>query len=288
MDMEIQFKKAERAQSKLRLAFTGVSFGGKTYTSLLVAKGLGGKVAVIDTENGSASLYSDIHDFDVFNLIAPYEPLKYVEAIKAAQEAGYDTLIIDSFSHAWNAEGGMLDSVDKLNANVANSGWRKMTPMQNRLMDTIQQSGMDVIVTMRDKTEYSYEKNDKGKIEPRKIGLAPIQRGDIEYEFSVVIDLNRDHMATVMKDRTRLFPADVPFSVKDDCAVNIGRQLREWLKTGKAWVPQCFRCREKFGTATDAVPEGKKESGYELCQPCLEAWKSANKPVEGQTNQEKV
>ncbi|MCK9598614.1 MAG: ATP-binding protein [Sphaerochaeta sp.] len=278
--MAIQFRKAERSKTKLRLALTAVSYGGKTLSSLLIAKGMGGRTAVIDTENGSASLYAD-HElldgwkYEVLELCVPYSPSRYVEVIKAAEQAGYDNIIIDSLSHAWSGDGGILAKVDQHNKKVANSGWREMTPEQNRLLEAITGSKCHVIVTMRDKTEYSYERNADGKIEPRKIGLSPIQRPDIEYEFTVVLDLNRDHMATVSKDRTNIFGKDDVFLLTEQT----GRDLKTWFDTGKAAVPKCARC-ERDGMIVDAT---EKRGEWDLCAEHASAYdqKTANQPQEG-------
>ena len=102
------FKKAERKRAKLRLALSGPSGSGKTYGALQIAKGLGGKIAVLDTERGSASLYSDTVDFDVVELGPPYEPERFIEVMDAAAKAGYEVLIIDSITHEWKGAGGIL------------------------------------------------------------------------------------------------------------------------------------------------------------------------------------
>lgn len=230
------FEKAERKKAKLRLALCGPSGSGKTYSALRMASGLGGRTAVIDTENRSASLYADEFDFDVLNLAAPFTPSRYVQAIKEAEKAGYDNIVIDSLSHAWSSEGGVLSSVDRLNGTSANSGWRKMGPEQNRFMDALVQSLSNILATMRVKTEYSYEKDETtGKVIPKKIGLAPVQKNDLEYEFTVVFDLSQsDKLATVSKNRTKLFRDGIPFLITEDT----GRQIKDWLNEGKDELAQ--------------------------------------------------
>lgn len=152
------FKKAERKQARLRLALTGPSGAGKTYSALLIAKGLGGKIAVIDTEHGSASLYSDLADFDVCELEAPYHPDKFIAAIHEAEKFGYDTLIIDSISHEWNGKGGILEMVDNA-ASTSKSknsytAWNGVSQKHQKFIETILASPMNIIVTMRSKTAY--------------------------------------------------------------------------------------------------------------------------------------
>ncbi len=224
------FQKAERKKAKLRLALCGPSGGGKTYSSIKIAHGLGGKIAMIDTEQGSGELYADLCDYDVARLTQPFTPQKYVQAIKAAEQAGYNTLIIDSLSHAWSGQGGILEEVDKRKGCQKNqfTAWRDVTPMHNALVEAILQSTCHVIVTMRSKTVYDLQKDDQGKLKPMKIGLAPIQRDGMEYEFTVVLDVDPEkHIARSSKDRTGLF--DGQYFVPD---VETGEKLLTWLNSG--------------------------------------------------------
>ncbi|WP_434132711.1 ATP-binding protein [Sporomusa sphaeroides] len=236
--MSTIFQKAERRKAKLRLALCGPSGSGKTYSSLKIAKGMGGKIAFIDTENGSGQLYCDIADYDVAEIAPPFSVDKYIGAIKEAEAAGYDILIIDSLSHAWAKQGGILDEVDKRKGkNAFTSGWREATPMHDRFIDTILQSSLHIIVTMRAKTAYEMEKDEHGKVAPVKKGMEPIQRAGLEYEFTVVLDMdNTRHTATSGKDRTRLF--DGQCFVPDE---NTGVALMQWLGTGVDAQPQYYQ-----------------------------------------------
>jgi hypothetical protein len=204
---DTMFQKAQRSSSKLRLALTGPAGSGKTYSSLQIAKGLGGRIAMIDTERGSGSLYANIVDYDVLRIDPPFEPRKYIEGIKAAEEAGYNVLIIDSLSHAWAGEGGILTIHDRTAKAVRNSfdAWREVTPQHNQLVEAILASACHVIVSMRTKTGYEVT-TELGKTKVNKVGLAPIQREGLEYEFTVVMDLSIEgHIATASKDRTGIF-----------------------------------------------------------------------------------
>jgi hypothetical protein len=221
------FKKAERQMSKLRLGLIGPSGSGKTYSALLIAKGLGGKVAMLDSERGSGSLYSDLVDYDIAQLTPPFSPQAYIQGITEAGQAGYDVLIIDSLSHAWSGQGGVLEEVDKRKASQKNqfAAWRDVTPMHNALVDAILQSPCHVIVTMRSKTAYDMTKDETGKVRPVKIGLAPVQRDGLEYEFSCVLELAVEkHVCTASKDRTGLF--DGQYFVP---GVETGQTLKAWL-----------------------------------------------------------
>lgn len=223
----MQFQKAERKQAKLRLALSGPAGSGKTWAAIKIAAGLGGKFAVIDTERGSASLYSDLADFSVLDLSPPFSPERYIEALLAAQKAGFDTIVIDSISHEWNGSGGCLE----INETMANSkfkgntwaAWNATTPRHRAFIDAILQSPLHVIATMRSKTETA--QRDGGKVV--KVGVKNEARDGTEYEFAVVLELTHDnHLAVATKDRTRLF--------KDPHIVTekTGELLKDWLSSG--------------------------------------------------------
>ena len=226
------FTKAVRKKAKLRLALTGVSGSGKTYSALMLAKGLGGKIACIDTESCSASLYSHLIDFDVLELSAPFSPDKYIHAITQAEEAGYNVLIIDSLSAAWAGSGGVLEMVDEITRSSKSKNsymaWSTGSKEQEKLIQKILTSQIHIISCMRSKTAYELMDNGQGRKTPVKIGLQPIQRDNTEYEFQVVFDISREnHFATVSKDRTELF-GDSSFLIND----KIGKRLIEWLDNG--------------------------------------------------------
>lgn len=233
----MEFRKAERRKAKLRLGITGTAGSGKTYGALLVAKGLGGKIALIDTENGSGDLYATEFDYDVGAITAPYTVNKYLDAIHGAEQAGYEIIIIDSLSHAWAGEGGLLDLQGKITdasySKNSYTAWRKVTPEHNKLIEAMLNSPCHIIATMRSKTEYVQTENEKGKKEIIKVGLAPVQREGMDYEFTTVFDLGQNHVATVSKDRTRLFDGEV-FTLSE----LTGKKLKEWLDTSYDAIEQ--------------------------------------------------
>lgn len=230
----MQFTKAERKKSKLRLALAGPSGSGKTYGALLVAKGLGGKIAVIDTEKGSASLYSDLVDFDVLELEPPYSPGNYVAAVKLAEKCGYDVVIIDSITHEWTGSGGCLEMNEetakaKYRGNTW-SAWNDTKAKHRVFIDALLSCQAHIIVTMRSKTETA-QVEVNGKKQVQKLGMKSEQNDGIEYEFTTVLDLIHDgNFALPSKDRTGLFAPDCnPFKLSED----VGRKLAEWLDSGK-------------------------------------------------------
>jgi hypothetical protein len=199
----IQFKKAERKKAKLRLALAGPAGSGKTYGALQIAFGLGGRVAMIDTENHSGELYSHLGNYDVAVIDPPFIPEKYTEAIREAERLGYGIIIVDSLTHAWAGQGGLLD----IHGNIADRGgnswtaWRQVTPRHNELVEAMLQSKCHVIATMRSKMGYVQTvENEKTII--KKVGMSPIQRDGMEYEFTVFIDIDINHVAMATKDRT--------------------------------------------------------------------------------------
>ena len=227
----MEIRKAERRKAKLRLGITGPAGSGKTYGALQVAFGIGGRIVLIDTENGSGDLYAGLGEYDVCTLEAPYTVQKYLEAINLCEKSGYSVIIIDSLSHAWAGSGGLLDMQGNLVDNSrmnAFSAWRKVTPLHNKLVDAMLSSKSHIIATMRSKTEYIQVENERGKSEIKKVGLAPVQRDGMEYEFGLIFDLGMNHMCTVSKDRTGLFDGQV-FTLTQET----GEKLKEWLNTGK-------------------------------------------------------
>lgn len=222
------FKRAERRRVKLKLAITGPSGSGKTFSALEVASGLGARVALVDTENDSASLYSEHFAFDSMVIQPPYTINKYVEAIKAAVAEKYDVLVIDSISHAWAGEGGLMAKKDALDARGGNSytNWAGITKEQEVFKAQLLNSDIHLICTMRSKQDYVLENNDKGKSVPRKVGMAPIQRDGMEYEFTTVFDVAMDHNASTSKDRTGLFDNQIAKLSKQ-----VGEKFIAWLNS---------------------------------------------------------
>jgi hypothetical protein len=222
------FKKATRKHSHIKLAVTGPSGSGKTYSALRLAKGLtmNGRIAFIDTENGSASLYSNQFDFDVLDVGPPFQVGKLAEAVKAALQADYDVIIIDSASHWWQ---GVLEYKDQLDKRGGNSfsNWSEANRHYDLFIRAILFSKIHVICCMRSKMDYVLELNDKGKQVPRKVGLAPVMRDGIEYEFTAVLDLDTHHQAQASKDRTGLFEGNI-FLVTEET----GEVLKDWLNYG--------------------------------------------------------
>jgi hypothetical protein len=227
-------QKAVRKGQKARVAFAGPSGSGKTWTALEVAKVLDQPVLVIDTERGSASLYSDFFEFDVIEWEPPYDP-RELGLVVAENDEKYGTIVVDSLSHFWSGEGGTLAIVDSAAARAKGNkfaGWKEGTPAQDDMVTSLLNARCHVIATMRSKTEYATEDKD-GKSVPRKIGLAPIQRDGLEYEFTVTGDLDLDHTLTVDKSRCRQLTGK-QFTVGK--GGDFGRTLAEWLSTAEAFA----------------------------------------------------
>ncbi|NVJ85791.1 MAG: AAA family ATPase [Algoriphagus sp.] len=225
----MQLRKSNRSQAKIRIALQGASGSGKTYSSLLLAYGLcqdWNKIAVIDTENQSADLYSHLGHYNVLNLLPPFSPERYIEAIATCEASGMEVIIIDSLSHEWEGEGGILDIHGRMAGNSF-TNWAKITPRHNALVQKILHSQAHVITTVRSKQDYVItEKN--GKQVPEKVGLKAVQRDGLEYDFSIVFELDINHQAVCSKDRTQLFAQKIPFEISS----LTGSQIRDWCEGG--------------------------------------------------------
>jgi len=261
MSTKFQFKKATKKQVKARIAIAGPSGSGKTYTGLVAATALaqGGQIAVIDTERGSASLYSDYFDFDVLELEPPFSPQVYKQAIKAAENAGYGVILIDSLSHAWEGEGGALDLADEATARqrTPNSytAWREVTPLHREMVDAMLQSKAHIVATMRSKTEYAIESTN-GKTNIRKVGMAPIQRAGMEYEFTVVGDMDADNKIVISK--SRFAPLQSKVQLKPD--VNFFKPFVDWLNSGDADVEAPKPTQKQAPKQAPQRPSAKPEA----------------------------
>ncbi len=247
----------------MRLALIGPSGSGKTYSALRIASHLanGGRVAVIDTEHGSASKYADIFDFDTLELDT-FSPQTYIDAIRAADQAGYSVLVIDSLSHAWIGKEGALELVDRA-AKRSQSGntfaaWRDVTPLHNALVDAILQSNCHIIATMRAKTEYAIEEDNRGKKVPRKIGLAPVQRDGLEYEFDVVADMDVDNNMIVSKTRCPALHGQVYAKPGE----NVAKILVDWLSDGEKPALQHQQPGPQNAKEIQGNGNGKSERPY--------------------------
>ncbi|MFV9552484.1 AAA family ATPase [Algibacter sp. PT7-4] len=219
----MQLRKSERKQAKIKMALQGSAGAGKTMSALLLAKGLTNdnlsKVAVIDTENGSSDLYAHLGSYNVLNMQPPYTPEKYIQAIDICLEAGMEVIIIDSISHCWDE---LLDFHSKLPGNSF-TNWNKVTPRQKAFVDKILQSPAHFVSTMRTKQDYVLNQKN-GKYVPEKVGLKAVQRDGVEYEFTLVFDIDSKHFATASKDRTNLFNGKPEFMI----STATGKKILEW------------------------------------------------------------
>ena len=219
----MSFKKAERFLTNPTIAITGPTGSGKTFSALRLASGMakamGKRFAVIDTENGSASLYSDHFDFDTLNITPPFTTEKYIQAINDAEKAGFCALVIDSITHAWAGEGGLLEQKARLDARPGSNHWTNWNPIKAKDLKFksayLHSSVLFLIATMRSKMEYA-QSEDGGKKKVQKVGMAPVQSDGIEYEFSLVLDVAMNHECEVSKDRTHLFDKTPIFTITEE------------------------------------------------------------------------
>lgn len=281
------FTPVTRERTKLRMALAGVSGGGKTIGALYIAYGLTGdwgKIALLDTEHKRAKAYANRSELETgaflyASLEPPYSVERYLDYAKdAAAAVGPDgVLIVDSFSHAWKGQGGVLDYKSTIASRPGKndySAWDEAGKAQNNLIDTLFDLDCHLICTMRVKQDYAMELNERGKQQPVKLGLAPVQRDDTEYEFDIMLNIDRSHIATASKDITFLDGYEAVITPQ------LGRDLREWLYKGKEPVRLvCTDCRRKIrdsrqkdGTLIPAVScaaLAEEKVGRRLCKECL-------------------
>lgn len=225
----MQLRKATRKKAKIRAGMSGPSGFGKTYSALLLAKGLVGewdKIAVIDTENGSADLYSNLGEYNVIPLSAPYAPERYIEAINACLKAGMEAIIIDSISHEWDGKGGCLEIQEQLGGKYQD--WAKVTPRHQAFVEAITTSPVHMITTVRRKQDYDMIK-DGNKTKVEKVGMKEVTREGFEYELTVNFEfINDRHMVKSGKDRTGLFVGRPEFIITEAT----GELIKEWCENG--------------------------------------------------------
>lgn len=223
-------RQATRTKAKIRLGLSAVSGGGKTYSAILIAKGLSNgdlsKVAIIDTENGSADLYAHMGNYNVLTLNAPFSPERYIDAIKTCEDAGMNVIIIDSITHEWDGKGGCLQIQEQLGGKYQD--WAKVTPRHQAFIDAILQSKCHMITTVRRKQDYEMTKDAGGKMKVEKAGLKEVTREGFEYELTANIELDIRHNATALKDRTGLFMDQPQFIPSEET----GKKLLEWCESG--------------------------------------------------------
>lgn len=225
----MELRQATRKKAKIRLGLSAVSGGGKTYSAILIAKGLCGdlsKVAVIDTENGSADLYAHLGNYNVLTLAAPFTPERYIEAIRSCEKAGMEVIIVDSISHEWDGKGGCLEIVEALGGKYQD--WAKVTPRHQAFIDAILHSPCHVITTVRRKQDYEMIK-DGNKVKVEKSGLREVTREGFEYELTINLEMDTRHMAAASKDRTNIFMGKASFVPSEQT----GELIAQWCEQGE-------------------------------------------------------
>lgn len=293
--MALVFKKAERKQVRIKVGLAGPAGSGKTLSSLLMAYGIvraefpnisdeevWSKIVVIDTENGSGSLYvgnqvgpTTIGAYNTIDLTPPFDPQVFTDAIHMAESHGMDVVIIDSLSHAWAGSGGALDIQGKAAERTSSwAAWRTVTPLHNKLVDAMLQSPCHVIANMRAKMEYQ-QTEENGKKAVKAIGMGVVMRDGIEYEFTVSFMLDYNHVASATKDRTGIF--DGKYFTID---ANTGKRMYEWLSSGAPAV-------EKAPSVPAPTPAPSAESAEQI-QKAIDAVDALIKPLVTAENRSEI
>lgn len=240
----MKLQQARKQQLKLRLGLSGASGFGKTYSALLLAYGITNdwtKIAIIDTENSSANLYANLGNYSVLSLKAPYNPERYIEALRTCEKASMEVIIIDSITHEWNGKGGCLDLHEKLGGRFQD--WAKITPRHQAFIDAILQSKCHVITTVRRKTDYSMDRDRNGKTKVIKLGTKEITREGFEYELTTNFEIiNDNHLALASKDRTGLFMNKPEFVITS----GTGKILNRWCNDGESVMDKLNAINEEI------------------------------------------
>jgi len=250
---KLEFVPAEKSQLKARVMISGAAGSGKTMAALELASALGSRVAVIDTENGSAALYSDKYKFEMLNLQPPYPPEDFVQAIKVAENSGFDVIVVDGITPEWSGSGGCLDLHTKLGGRFQD--WAKITPRHRSFIQKILECSTHIICTCRSKQGYAMDEQSK---KVTKMGMAPEQRDGLDYEMTLVFNIiNQTHLAEATKDRTGLFDGKQFLISK-----NTGLEILEWLNSGtpaKSPAPTITDIRNLLISAgVKSIPDFKK------------------------------
>lgn len=229
---DFTFVPAQKVQRPARIAVIGPSGCGKTYSALLLARGIvgeKGRIAVVDTEHASASLYAALTPFDTLILKAPFTPARYAAAAKAAVEAGFDALIVDSMSQEWNGEGGVLHMVEARKTQVRNdfAAWNGPSQEHEKMLETLVSLPIHIISTFQAKTDYAMT-TDNGRTKVEKLGLGAVTRDGVEYRYDLVLEMTLDHKAVVTKSRMSAF-AD---KVIERPGIAEGKAIAAWLSEG--------------------------------------------------------
>lgn len=273
----MELRIAERKQAKIKLGLQGPSGSGKTYSALLLAFGLcsdWSKIAVIDTENHSADLYAHLGHYNVLNLSEPFTTENYIKAIETAEKAGMQVIIIDSISQEWEGSGGIIETHSKMQGNSF-TNWNVLTPKHQAFVQKMLQSPCHIIATMRSKVDYVLSERN-GKYVPERVGMKAITREGMDYEFTLVYELDVKHMAKAIKDRTNLFIDSIPFVIKPET----GKKILDWCLMGNTLE----KAKKELSEAKDVpalrdilkrYPEFRKE-----LDPIAMQWKDAIQTVE--------
>ncbi len=222
----MQLLQAQRKNVKIKLGLQGSSGSGKTFSALLLAYGLTNdwsKIAIIDAENGSAGLYSHLGSYNVLDLTPPFSPERYIQALEVCLKAQIEVIIIDSISLEWDY---IVEEHGKLTGN-SYTNWAKFTPRHHKFIQTILQANAHIICTLRAKQDYILNERN-GKQVPEKVGMKPIQRDGVDYELTLVFEIDIKHNAVASKDRTGLFEGKTGFSI----SAETGKEISDWCKLG--------------------------------------------------------
>ena len=268
----MELKKAKRSQVKIRMSVAAPTGFGKTIAALLIAFGITkdwDKIAVIDTENESASLYADhvikktnyhIGEFQTIPMQPPYTPEKFSEAIKICEDAGMEVIILDSITHVWKGEGGLLESNNQLGGSF--QSWAKTTPRYQKWLNSILHSSAHIITTNRKKQGYNVI-TDGGKTKVEKVGMEDEIRDGYDYEMTVAFEIiNNQHLCMASKDRTGLFSGIPEFVITEET----GELIKDWCGKGISALPRVEVDQHPVDNSIQPPASGSDDKAAEIPQ----------------------
>lgn len=264
MAFKFNVEKATRERIAVKIALMSPSGGGKSYSALRLATGMVNEMKKTNTLNGTNSkilfantegprgrYYADEFNYDIVDLEPPYNPELFIDLINYAVDEKYSVLIIDSSSAEWEGRGGCLELQQQAGGKYQD--WKFVSPRHEKFIDTLAYSPIHVIATMKGKDQYEVEKDDRGRVSVKKLGVGAAQRNGFEFYFTTTFNIDRDsHMAKCEKDNTHIFEKSGA-TILDE---SYGEKIIQWANSGESENVTSKRFSEnKSATPAESVTE---------------------------------
>ena len=235
--MTFHFAPAVRDQVSLMIALAGASGSGKTYSALRLAKGMSpaGKIMFIDTEARRGLHYAEQFAFLHTDMRPPFTPARFIEAIKAAEALGAEVVIVDSFSHEYDGEGGIIEWADQLSEKGVKSpgNWKEPKIAHKKMVGGLLQCRANIIFCLRAEEKIEIIRQD-GKTVVRPLGWIPICEKRFMFEMTASFTLTPDRPGIPHFDLPHKLQQQHRAMFSDTAPIdeNSGRMLLEWARGG--------------------------------------------------------